>query len=39
MTDIQMSDSELLKYAIDSGILDAELVKKQVEMQKREIGI
>lgn len=36
MTDIQMSDSELLKYAIDSGILDAELVKKQVEMQKRE---
>lgn len=25
-----------MKYAIDSGILDAELVKKQVEMQKRE---
>ena len=36
MADIQMSDTELLKYAIQNGILDAELVKKQVEMQKRE---
>ena len=36
MTGRKMSDVDLLKYAIDSGILSVELVKKQVAMQKRE---
>ena len=36
MTDIQMSDSELLKYAIDSGIIDTALLQEKINMQKRE---
>ena len=31
-----MDERELLKYAVDSGILDIALVQKQVIMQKRE---
>lgn len=31
-----MDEKELLKYAVDSGILDIALVQKQVTMQKRE---
>ena len=36
MSDIRMSDSELLKYAIDSGIIDTALLQEKIEMQKRE---
>lgn len=31
-----MSDAELLKFAIENGMLDTELVQRQIEMQKRE---
>ena len=31
-----MDEKELLKYAVDSGILDIALVQKQAPMQKRE---
>ena len=31
-----MDEKELLKYAVDSGILDIALVQEQVEMNKRE---
>lgn len=36
MSNISMSDSELLKFAIENGMLDAALVQKKIEMQKRE---
>ena len=32
----KFSDTELLKYALDNGIINVALVQKQVEMQKRE---
>ena len=35
MTDISMSDAELLKFAIENGMIDAALVQEKVEMQKR----
>ena len=35
MTDISMSDAELLKFAIEDGMIDAALVQEKVEMQKR----
>lgn len=31
-----MSDAELLKFAIENGMLDAALVQEKIEMQKRE---
>ena len=36
MSNISMSDAELLKYAIENGMLDAALVQEKIEMQKRE---
>jgi len=36
MSNISMSDAELLKFAIENGILNKELVQQQIEMQKRE---
>lgn len=36
MANISMSDAELLKYAIENGIIDTALVQKKIEMQKRE---
>ena len=30
-----MSDAELLKYAVEHGMIDTKLVQEQVEMQKR----
>ena len=35
MADIKLSDSELLKYAIENGIIDAALVQQKIEMQKK----
>lgn len=35
MTDISMSDAELLKYAVEHGMIDTALVQEKVEMQKR----
>lgn len=35
MDGISMSESELLKYAVEHGMIDTELVQEQVEMQKR----
>lgn len=35
MADIKLSDSELLKYAIKNGIIDAALVQQKIEMQKK----
>lgn len=35
MADIQLSDSELLKYAVENGIIDTALVQQKIEMQKR----
>ena len=35
MTDISMSDAELLKFAIENGMIDTALVQEKVEMQKR----
>ena len=36
MSNISMSDAELLKYAIENGMLDKALVQEKIEMQKRE---
>ena len=36
MANISMSDAELLKYAVENGMLDATLVQEMIEMQKRE---
>ena len=36
MTDISMSDAELLKFAIENGMIDTALVQERIEMQKRE---
>lgn len=36
MPDIRMSDAELLKYAIESGIIDTALVQQKIEMHERE---
>lgn len=36
MSNISMSDAELLKFAIENGMLNKELVQQQIEMQKRE---
>lgn len=36
MSNISMSDAELLKYAIENGMLDTALVQERIEMQKRE---
>lgn len=36
MSNISMSDAELLKYAIENGMLDTALVQEKIEMQKRE---
>ena len=35
MTDISMSDAELLKVAIENGMIDTALVQEKIEMQKR----
>ena len=35
MTDISMSDAELLKFAIENGMIDTALVQEKIEMQKR----
>lgn len=35
MSNISMSDAELLKFAIENGILNEELVRQQIEMQRR----
>lgn len=35
MDDISMSDAELLKFAIESGMIDKALVQEKIEMQKR----
>lgn len=36
MPDIKLSDTELLKYAVENGIIDAALLQEKIEMQKRE---
>lgn len=36
MANISMSDAELLKYAIENGMIDTALVQEKIEMQKRE---
>lgn len=36
MSDISMSDTELLKYAIENGIIDPAHVQEKIEMQRRE---
>lgn len=36
MSNISMSDAELLKFAIENGMLDTALVQEKIEMQKRE---
>lgn len=35
MSNISMSDAELLKFAIENGMLDTALVQEKIEMQKR----
>lgn len=35
MADISMSDAELLKYAVEHGMIDTALVQEKIEMQKR----
>lgn len=35
MQNISMSDAELLKYAIENGMLDTALVQEKIEMQRR----
>lgn len=35
MTNISMSDAELLKYAIENGMIDTALVQEKIEMQRR----
>ena len=36
MQNISMSDAELLKYAIENGMIDPALVQERIEMHKRE---
>lgn len=36
MSNVSMSDTELLKFAIENGMLDTALVQEKIEMQKRE---
>lgn len=36
MPDIKLSDTELLKYAVENGIIDAALVQQKIEMRERE---
>lgn len=36
MQNISMSDAELLKFAIENGMLDTALVQEKIEMQRRE---
>lgn len=36
MSNVSMSDAELLKFAIENGMLDTALVREEIEMQKRE---
>ncbi len=36
MSNISMSDAELLKFAIENGMIDTALVQDKIEMQKRE---
>lgn len=36
MSDTRMSDTELLKYAVENGIIDTALLHKKIEMQKKE---
>ena len=36
MSDVRMSDAELLKYAVENAMIDAALVQEKIEMQKRE---
>lgn len=35
MSNVSMSDAELLKFAIENGMLDTALVQEKIEMQKR----
>lgn len=35
MSNVSMSDKELLQFAIENGILNEELVRQQIEMQRR----
>ena len=35
MQNISMSDAELLKYAIENGMIDTAYVRDMIEMQKR----
>lgn len=35
MSNISMSDAEMLKFAIENGMLDTTLVQERIEMQKR----
>lgn len=35
MANISMTDAEMLKYAIENGMIDAALVQEKIEMQKR----
>ena len=35
MQNVSMSDAELLKFAIDNGMIDTALVQEKIEMQKR----
>jgi len=35
MLDVSMSDAELLKFAIENGMIDTALVQEKIEMQKR----
>lgn len=36
MSDIRMSDTELLKYAVENGMIDTALLQEKIEMQKRD---
>lgn len=35
-TDISMSDTKLLQFAIENGMIDTALLQEKIEMQKRE---
>ena len=36
MPDTKLSDLELLKYAVENGMINTALVQEKIEMQKRE---
>ena len=36
MEGISMTDTELLKYAVENGIIDTALLQEKIELQKRE---